>query len=176
MFTSDDPDLPQQVMTTVGSINVPLSLSILFGDSLCNFADGVFIGIGFSTCDTNLALTIMAMTLYHEIPQELADFFLLTRHAGFTPYKALLYNFLSGLAVVAGGLLVLVVDLSDMVVGVLLALASGIYFYIAACECIPRAMALSSSFGHILVLLGMVMVGAVPVSLTLLNHAHCDAH
>lgn len=151
-------------------------MSILIGDALHNFCDGVFIGVAFSLCDTATALTIMAVTLYHEIAQELADYFLLTRHAGFTAFKALLYNFISGLSVVLGGITVLATEMSEMSIGILLALASGVYLYIAACECMPRALKFVSNASQRLLLLAMFVVGAVPISLTLLNHSHCEAH
>ena len=158
------------------TINKSLALSILLGDALHNFCDGIFIGVAFSLCDTATALTIMAVTLYHEIAQELADFFLLTRHAGFTKTRALLYNFLSGLSVMLGGIVVLSTEMSEMSIGVLLALASGVYLHIAACECMPRVINIVSNSSERLLLLVMFAVGAVPISLTLLNHTHCEAH
>ncbi len=118
----------------------------------------------------------MGVTLYHEIAQELADYFLLTRHAGFSKIRALLYNFLSGLSVVLGGLLVLAAEFSDMSIGVLLAIASGVYLNIAACECMPRVMDIVSTLRDRVLVLVMFLVGAVPIGLTLLNHTHCEAH
>ncbi len=155
---------------------MPLALSILIGDALHNFCDGVFIGVAFTLCDSTTALTIMAVTLYHEVAQELADYFLLTRHAGLTKVKALLYNFLAGLSVMFGGLAVVAFEFSEMSIGVLLAIASGVYLNIAACECMPRVMATVSSTGDRFLVLLMFLVGAVPIGLTLLNHTHCEAH
>lgn len=152
-----------------------LALAILFGDSLCNFCDGVFVGTAFYLCDLSLALAVVGITLYHEVGQELADYFLLTRSAGLSPIKALTINFLTGLTVVLGGLLVLVADLSDIGIGVLLGIASGVYVYIAACECIPRAGAASESQNDKILAVLMFIVGTIPLGLTLLGHAHCHA-
>ena len=75
----------------------------------------------------------------HEIAQEIADFFLLTEHAGLTICQALTTNFVAGLSVVFGGLLTLAFDVNDFAIGLVLALTSGTYLYIAAVECMPRA-------------------------------------
>lgn len=157
------------------SVNVSLALSILVGDAFHNFCDGVFVGVGFMLCDLSVALTIMAVTLYHEVAQEVADYFLLTRYAGLTPIKALSLNFLAGLSVVLGGIVVLASDLSDMAIGVLLSLSSGVYLYIAACECLPRVTAILKSSQDRIILLVMFAIGAIPIGLTLLNHTHCEA-
>ena len=154
---------------------MPLALSILIGDGFHNFCDGVFVGIAFKRCNSSIAMTIVGVTLYHEIAQELADYFLLTRHAGFTKFNALLFNFLAGLSVVFGGLLVLIVELNDLALGVLLGLASGVYLYIAACECLPRVTSIVSTGKEWAFLLTMFALGAIPIGLTLINHTHCEA-
>jgi zinc and cadmium transporter len=78
-------------------------LSILIGDGLHNFCDGVIIagafihspGMGFIA-----AISIFA----HEIPQEIGDFLVLL-NAGFSKKRALLFNFFSGLMALLGGIL-----------------------------------------------------------------------
>jgi zinc transporter ZupT len=157
-------------------INMPLVLSILVGDSLCNFCDGVFVGIALMLCDSSISVAVIGITLYHELAQELADYFLLTRYAGLTPFRALLLNFCTGLTVVFGGLLVLMVNLNNMTTGVLLAIASGVYIYIAGCECIPRVQESAQTTKDKVVLLLMFASGAIPIGLTLIGHVHCDAH
>jgi zinc transporter ZupT len=156
-------------------INYSLALSILLGDSFHNFCDGIFIGVAFMLCDNATALTIVFITLYHEVAQELADFFLLTKHAGLTVTKALAVNFLSGLSVVLGGIVVLSIGVSDLTIGVILSIASGVYLYIAASECVPRVNAVVKSNTDRLVTVLAFIVGAVPIGLTLLNHSHCEA-
>ena len=61
-------------------------------------------------------MTIISVTLYHEIEQELVDYFLLTRHAGFTKFRALLFNFLASLSAVFGGLLVSIIDMLELTI------------------------------------------------------------
>jgi zinc transporter ZupT len=157
------------------SVDKSLVLAVLFGDSLCNFCDGVFIGIAVSLCNSSIAWAVIGVTLYHEVAQELADYFLLTKIAGLTPFKALTLNFVTGLSVVVGGLLTLVLDMSDMVIGVLLGLASGVYIYISTCECLPRVDKYLVSYKERLIFFAMFALGAIPLGLTLLGHVHCDA-
>lgn len=157
------------------TINYPLCATILIGDSFHNLADGIFVGIGFLLCSNDVALSILFITLYHEIAQELADFFILTKHAGLSVKWALALNFLSGLSVMLGGIIVLAVnDITAHAVGIILAVAAGVYIYIAASECIPRVE--KQLHGAKDRVLGIVMfaVGAIPIGLALLNHQHCD--
>lgn len=52
------------------------------------------IGVALKGCDLAIVYTIVKVTLYHEIAQELADYLLLTKHAGLDPFRALALNFL----------------------------------------------------------------------------------
>ena len=156
--------------------NYPLIISILTGDFLHNFCDGIFIGVAYLGCSDGVALTIVLVTLYHEIAQEIADFFLLTDHAGLTVCQALTANFVAGLSVVLGGLLSLAFDVNDFAIGLVLSLSSGTYFYIAAVECMPRAHKVVETVYDRLLTILMFMIGAIPVGLALINHSHCDEH
>ena len=152
-----------------------LVTTIIVGDAFHNFCDGIFIGVALSLCSRTTAYTIMALTLYHEIAQELADYFLLTKHAGLKPLQALSLNFVSGLSVVLGGIAVLASPISDLVVGILLSIASGVYIYIAACECMPRVQAVVGSSADRIISIMMFIIGVVPIGLALINHSHCEA-
>ena len=156
-------------------INVGLICSIIFGDALHNFCDGVFIGVALQRCDLTIAYTIVGVTLYHEIAQELADYFLLTKHAGLKPAKALGLNFLAGLSVMIGGLVVVASDVSELSLGVILSIASGVYLYIAACECLPRVSAVVKTRKNRALSMLMFVIGVIPIGLALLNHSHCEA-
>uniref|UniRef100_A0A7S3V8D7 Uncharacterized protein n=1 Tax=Chaetoceros debilis TaxID=122233 RepID=A0A7S3V8D7_9STRA len=172
----DDEEGGEVAPTPTREIDYGLTLSILLGDALHNFCDGVFVGIALLQCDKSVAYTIVGITLYHEIAQELADYFLLTKHAGLTPLVALVWNFLSGLSILLGGLVVLAAPISDMLVGVILSLAAGVYLYIAACECLPRVNEVTKGTARkdkFITMLAFV-VGVVPIGLALLNHEHCD--
>ena len=157
------------------SLDIPLIISVLFGDFCHNFADGVFIATAFMLCGNSKAWIISAITLYHEIAQEIADYFILTRNGGLKPFTALVLNFISGLSVLIGGMVVLAGSFGDMAIGVLMSIASGTYLYIAAVECLPRATNSAKSAKSYAFILCLFAVGAIPVGLTLLNHSHCSA-
>ncbi len=183
--TSNDNEVKTTVTATTTAsaaanpnINYSLAVSILLGDAFHNFCDGVFLGVGFMLCDKATAYTIFGITLYHEIAQELADYFLLTKHAGLKPINALALNFTSGLSVLLGGLIVLAVPVSDMLIGVVLSLAAGVYMYIAASECLPRVNQVSDTKVDGMWTILFFIIGVVPIGLALLNHSHCkeDGH
>ena len=76
--------------------------SVLLGDGLHNFLDGVLIASAFAV-NPAIGWTTTVAIIAHEIPQELSDYAVLL-HAGFKPNVALWFNLLSALTAVAGGL------------------------------------------------------------------------
>eukprot|EP00977_Amphora_coffeiformis_P004194 scaffold875_cov185-Amphora_coffeaeformis.AAC.9 len=157
-------------------IDWTLACSILVGDFFHNFTDGIFVGTAFLLCDRNVGYTIVATTIYHELAQEIADFALLHHHCGIVAWKAVLYNFLSGFSVMIGALMILSFDLTETAQGVTLAIAAGIYIYIAACECVPRIQAVRKGPKDTLLFVGFFILGVVPIGLVLLKHNHCEGN
>ena len=160
-------------LVTKTVVDMSLCASILLGDAFHNFADGVFIAAAFKSCSTGTAISIILVTLFHEIAQELADFIILTRYAGLSICKAMVLNFLSGLSVCLGGVVFLAGDPSDQATGIILAMAGGVYFNIAACETIPRLEKIVNSRWDRAWTLLSVIIGTIPIGLILLNHQHC---
>jgi zinc transporter ZupT len=156
-------------------INWGLATSILLGDGFHNFVDGIFLGNAFVLCSRDIAYTMVATTIYHELAQEISDFFLFTHHCGMSTRQALTFNFLSGFSVMAGALLIVALELSEKLTGGLLSVSAGVYIYIAATECIPRIQAARKDANDTLVFLMCFIIGAVPIGLVLLNHGHCEA-
>lgn len=155
-------------------IDYRLISSILIGDGFHNFADGIFIGISFQLCSRDVAIAIMISTVYHEMAQELADFFMLTQHAGLNTFPALVLNFISGLTVTIGGLTILGVTMSWDTVGIILSFSGGVYIHIAASECIPRMEENIHSGKERILSLLCLGLGALPIGLVMMNHSHCD--
>ena len=155
-------------------INLRLAATITIGDFCHNFCDGIFLGTAFLLCSNSIAWTITFTTIYHEIAQEIADFFLLTNHCGLSTPQALVANFLAGCSVMLGGLIVLGFTLTDSAVGSILGISAGVYIYIAASECIPRIQASRRQRSDTLVFLVCFVSGAVPIGLVLLKHGHCE--
>ena len=111
--------------------------SVLLGDSIHNFCDGVIIAAAFLT-DTRLGVVTSLAIIAHEIPQEVGDYIVLL-NAGFTRGKALLYNALSGLAAVAGGVVgYFVVGPWQELFPYLLVVAASSFVYVAVADLIPQ--------------------------------------
>ena len=155
------------------AVNKQLCASILLGDSFHNFADGFFIAAAFRSCSVAVAISIMLVTLFHEIAQELADFIVLTKFAKLPVWQALAFNFLSGLTVCLGGIVFLAANPTDTATGVILAMAGGVYINIAACETAPRIEAAMKGRGDRVLVLFSIILGTIPLGLILLDHRHC---
>lgn len=171
----DEEALVENEQEEQNAIDWGLAGSLIIGDFLHNFGDGIFIGAAFYGCSKSLAWTIVGVTVYHEVAQEISDLLLLTRFAGFSLLQAICVNFLSGTSVILGGLIVLAIDVGDVALGVIFAISSGVYLQIALTECSPRANANMSTTKERLLGILMFTIGVVPIGLTLLNHNHCEA-
>lgn len=112
-------------------------LSVLVGDTVHNFCDGVIIAAAF-LADPRLGFVTSVAILAHEIPQEAGDYIVLIG-AGFSRRKALLFNALSGLAAVAGGVLgyFLVGPWRDALPYMLVVAASS-FIYVAVADLLPQ--------------------------------------
>ena len=111
------------------------SYLILFGDGIHNFIDGLVIAAAFIT-DIHLGLVTSFVIIGHEIPQEIGDFAVLL-HGGMKKKKALLYNFISQLTAVLGGLIGFF-WMNDQLRAFMLPFAAGGFMYIAASDLIPE--------------------------------------
>ena len=111
--------------------------SVLVGDTVHNFCDGVIIAAAFLANPSLGWVTALAI-LAHEIPQEAGDYIVLL-NAGFSRRKALLYNALSGLAAVVGGVLgyYLVGDWQGAL-PYMLVVASSSFVYVAVADLLPQ--------------------------------------
>ena len=88
--------------------------------------------------DPTLGLVTALAIVAHEIAQEAGDFIVLL-NAGFSRRKALLYNMLSGLAAVAGGVAgYFLVEPWQPLLPYLLVVASSSFIYIAVADLLPQ--------------------------------------
>jgi len=112
-------------------------LSVLVGDSIHNFCDGIIIAAAFLT-DVHLGVVTALAIIAHEIPQEVGDYIVLL-NAGFTRSRALAYNAVSGLAAVLGGVLgYFVVGPWEGLFPYLMVAASSSFIYVSVADLIPQ--------------------------------------
>jgi zinc and cadmium transporter len=111
--------------------------SVLVGDSIHNFCDGVIIASAF-LADTSLGVVTALAIIAHEIPQEIGDYIVLL-NAGFSRIRALTWNALSGLAAVAGGVAgYFVIGPWEALFPYLLVVAATCFIYIAVADLLPQ--------------------------------------
>ncbi|WP_182868154.1 ZIP family metal transporter [Rhodopirellula sp. JC639] len=113
----------------------PLTYLILIADAVHNFIGGLFVGASF-LINFRLGLVAWLAAAAHEVPQELGDFGVLV-HGGWSKSTALVYNFVSALTFLAGGLVAYFASARIDVV-FLIPFAAGNFLYIAAADLIPE--------------------------------------
>jgi len=120
------------------SCKKPLTYLILIGDGLHNFLGGLAVA-GTFLIDIRLGIVTWLAAAAHEVPQELGDFGVLV-HGGWEKRRALLYNMLSALTFLAGGLLAYAASFR-LDVAFLVPFAAGNFIYIGAADLIPEVKA-----------------------------------
>lgn len=138
--------------------SVPL---VIMGDTIHNFIDGVAIAAAYLV-NPGLGLVAAVSTLLHEIPHEIGDFGILLK-AGWKKRKILAINLMSSSFTVVGALMVYFMNPDKEVIGVLLAVAAGMFLYLGASDFLPHANEGVSKKKSVLVLLlgALVMYGAL---------------
>jgi zinc and cadmium transporter len=144
---------------------------VLVGDSIHNFCDGIIVAAAFLT-DPHLGWLTAAAVIAHEIPQEVGDYIVLI-HAGFSRRKALLFNGLSGLAAVLGGVVgYFLVGPWQAALPYLMAAASSSFIYVAVADLIPQLQHRLSMRDTALQLLWLAVGLASIAGFSHLVHAH----
>jgi zinc and cadmium transporter len=138
--------------------------SVLVGDSIHNFCDGVLIAASF-LADPHLGLVTSLAIIAHEIPQEVGDYIVLI-NAGFTRGKALLYNLISGMAAVVGGVLgYYLITPWQAYLPYMMVVAASSFVYVAVADLIPQLQRRLSWRDTAIQLfwlaVGLVMIGSI---------------
>lgn len=104
---------------------------------LHSLIDGVIIGVGFEI-DTTIGAFATLSIIMHELPEGITTYSLMMLTED--KKKALIKSWAVALATPLGTILSLlfIKELSDHVIGILLALASGTFIYVAASDLIPK--------------------------------------
>jgi zinc and cadmium transporter len=113
----------------------PLTYLILLGDGLHNLLGGLAVA-GTFLVDIRLGIATWLAAAAHEIPQELGDFAVLV-HGGWARKSALLYNMLSGVTFLIGGILAYAASFK-LSVAFLVPFAAGNFLYIGASDLVPE--------------------------------------
>ncbi|NNF56730.1 MAG: ZIP family metal transporter [Rhodothermaceae bacterium] len=115
----------------------PFATMNLVGDAAHNLIDGMIVAASYLVSIPAGVVTTLAVML-HEIPQEIGDFGVLV-YGGYSPRRALLYNFLVGLVGVVGAVLALVIGTRvEGFADYLLPVTAGAFLYIAGSDLIPE--------------------------------------
>lgn len=137
------------------------SYLILVGDTIHKFIDGLVIAASFLS-GSSIGVTTSLAVAFHEIPQEIGDFGVLV-YGGFKRNKALLFNFISSLFIILGGVFGFFLSgkIGERIL-YLLPFASGAFLYIACSDLIPEIkekISSKKSFLHFFVfLLGLSLM------------------
>jgi zinc and cadmium transporter len=117
------------------SCRQPLTYLILVGDGLHNFIGGLAVA-GIFLVDIRLGIMAWLAAAAHEVPQELGDFGVLI-HGGWSKGKALLFNVLSGLTFLVGGVTAYFLSF-EVNIDFLVPFAAGNFIYIGASDLVPE--------------------------------------
>lgn len=111
-------------------------LMIMLGDTFHNFIDGILIAAAFMV-DVKLGLVTALAIIAHEIPQEVGDFLILL-HSGYQKKQALIFNLVSSVATMLGGVIAYysLQSLQEWI-PVILSLAAASLLYVAVADLIP---------------------------------------
>lgn len=109
---------------------------ILIGDGVHNIIDGIIIAVSFMvSIPLGVATTIAVIA--HEIPQEIGDFNVLV-YGGYSPKRALRWNFISALTAFVGAFVGWNVGASEEMFSILLPLTAGGFIYISTVDLLPE--------------------------------------
>jgi len=132
--------------------------SLMFGDTIHNFLDGILIASAFLVNPVLGPLAAIAVFL-HEIPQEIADFGVLL-HGGWSRKKIIIWSLLSAAAALIGAIgTFYLAPLLDIELP-LIALSVGAFLYIALVDLVPMSLKKRSQtvINIILLILGILVI------------------
>lgn len=143
-------------------------MMIMIGDTFHNFVDGVLIAAAF-LLDIKLGMVTALAIISHEIPQEVGDFLILL-HSGYSKKQAFVFNLVSSLATLVGGLIAYFA--LQYVMGwipYILGLAAASMIYVAVADLIPslhKRTELKATLGQVLLIsLGVVTIWVADILL-----------
>jgi len=129
-------------------------MMIMIGDTFHNFVDGVLIAAAFLV-DVKLGVVTALAIISHEIPQEVGDFLILL-HSGYSKKQAFIFNLVSSLATLIGGLIAyFALQFVMSWIPYILGLAAASMLYVAVADLIPslhKRTELKATVGQVLLI------------------------
>ena len=143
------------------------TLSILVGDGFHNFTDGLLIAAAF-LADPALGWGTTLAIIAHEVPQEAGDFAILLA-AGWKRGRALLWNGVSSLTAVAGGIIgYFAFDHARDWIPYIITITAASFLYIAIADLMPRLKRETQAVGwH-----GVLLAAGIAVVVLGSSHSH----
>lgn len=149
---------------------------VLFGDTLHNIADGLFLVASFST-GTFVGNTTALSIILHEVPQEISEFFVL-RKSGYSIRQAVSRNFITALSIFIGIGIALFVMNTNILQAWLLGITSVFFLGVVFTDLFPvRQLYVDKKIGKLFVpfLLGVILMTGISFAMGH-SHAHEDHH
>ncbi len=152
--------------------------SIIVGDGIHNVADGILLASSFALSPVLGAITT-ASVFFHEIVQEISEFFVM-KQAGYSTKKALAINFVVSSTILIGsvGAFLLLEQFEKLEVP-LLGVSAGVFLLVVLFDLIPHSVRHSKERVHHIVHLVCFMIGiglmASVIALSPHMHDH-EAH
>lgn len=109
---------------------------VVVGDTIHNLVDGITIAAAY-LISPGLGVITTVSTFLHEVPHEVGDFGLMLK-AGWQRRNIIVVNLISAFATVLGAVLVFWLAPSEAVLGVLIAVAAGMFLYLGASDFLPN--------------------------------------
>lgn len=151
-----------------GHSAVPL---VIIGDTIHNFLDGLTIAVAY-TVEPSFGLLVTLSTFLHETPHEIADFGILLS-AGWSKRNVFWANFLSALATFPGALIGYYLSFeNENASGVLLAIAAGLFLYVASTDFLPQ-LGKSSERSYkqaVIVIVGVLLIFVITMFVPEFGH------
>ncbi len=135
------------------------TFSILIGDGFHNFPAGLLIAAAL-LADPVLGWSTTLAIIAHEVPQEAGDFAILLA-AGWKRSRALLWNTISSLSAIIGGIAgYYALDNASDWIPVIITLAASSFLYVAIADLMPRLKRETTSIGwhSVLLIAGIALV------------------
>nr|AKN21669.1 slc39a-4 [Schmidtea mediterranea] len=113
-----------------------IAYTVIAGDGLHNFCDGIAIGAAFAN-DIGGGLSTAIAVLCHELPHELGDFVVLL-HAGMSLRTAIFYNLMSSVFCAIGMVIGVQLGKLPSISSWIFMLTAGMFLYIALVDMMPE--------------------------------------